>query len=49
MLKQTVDRYLDVRRVAGFDMKVDRALLHDFARFATNRSETHVQRQTAID
>ena len=49
MLKETIDRYLDVRRVAGFDMKVDRALLHDFARFAANRSETHVQRQTAID
>lgn len=40
MLKQTIDRYLELRRAAGFEMKVDRGLLHDFARFATDRSET---------
>lgn len=49
MLKQTIDRYLELRRAAGFEMKVDRGLLHDFARFATDRSETCVRRQTAID
>ena len=49
MLKQTIDRYLELRHAAGFEMKVDRGLLHSFARFATDRSETCVRRQTAID
>ena len=49
MLKQTIDRYLELRRAAGFEMKVDRGLLHDFARFAADRCETWVRRQTAID
>ena len=49
MLKQNIDRYLELRRAAGFEMKVDRGLLHDFARFAADRSETCVRRQTAID
>ena len=49
VLKQTIDRYLELRHAAGFQMKVDRGLLHSFARFATDRSETCVRRQTAID
>ena len=49
MLKQTIDRYLELRHAAGFEMKVDRGLLHDFARFAADRCETWVRRQTAID
>jgi len=49
MLKQTIERYLELRRAAGFEMKVDRGLLHDFARFAADRCETWVRRQTAID
>jgi len=49
MLKQTIDRYLELRRAAGFEMKVNRGLLHDFARFAADRCETWVRRQTAID
>jgi len=49
MLKQTIDRYLEVRRAAGFELKGDESLLRDFARFATDRLETCVRRQTAID
>ena len=49
MLKQSIDRYLELRHAAGLEMKVDRGLLHSFARFATDRSETCVRRQTAID
>jgi integrase/recombinase XerD len=49
MLTRAIDRYLDVRRVAGFALTVDAGLLRNFARFATDRSETHVRRQTAIE
>ena len=49
MLKQAIDRYLELRHAAGYELKVDRGLLHDFARFASDRSETCVRRQTAID
>jgi integrase len=49
VLKETVDRYLELRRAAGFQMKVECGLLHHFARFAMDRSETCVRRQTAID
>lgn len=49
MLRQIVERYLEIRRVAGFELKVDAGLLRDFARFSMDRSETCVRRQTAID
>jgi len=49
MLRQIIDRYLQVRRVAGFELKGVASLLCDFARFAMERSETCVRRQTAID
>jgi integrase len=49
MLTQAIDSYLDVRRAAGFALTVDAGLLRHFARFATDRSETHVRRQTAIE
>lgn len=49
MLKQTIDRYLEIRRAAGFELKGDESLLRDFARFATDRAETCVRRRTAID
>jgi len=49
MLTQAIDNYLKIRRVAGFELKVDAGLLRNFARFATERSETHVLRQSAID
>jgi len=49
MLRQTVERYLAIRSVAGFELKVDAGLLRNFARFSMDRSETCVRRQTAID
>lgn len=49
MLKEAIDRYLELRHAAGFELIVDRGLLHNFARFAAERSETHVRRQSAID
>ena len=49
MLSQAIDRYIALRRVAGYQMTVQSGLLHNFARYAAERSQTHVQRQTAID
>lgn len=49
MLKLTIDRYLEIRRAAGFELKGDESLLRNFARFATDRAETFVRRRTAID
>lgn len=49
MLTRAIASYLDVRRAAGFALTVDAGLLRNFARFATDRSETHVRRQTAIE
>jgi len=49
MLKQTIERYLEIRRAAGFELKVDAGLLRGFARFSMDRSETCVRRQSAID
>jgi hypothetical protein len=41
MLTRAIDSYLDVRRAVGFALTVDAGLLRNFARFATDRSETH--------
>jgi hypothetical protein len=49
MLSLDIDHYLAVRRAAGFQLKVQEGLLRHFARYAADRSETHVCRQTAID
>ena len=49
MLSQAIDRYIALRRVAGYQMTVQSGLLHNFARYAAERSQTQVQRQTAID
>lgn len=49
MLSRAIDRYLAIRRAAGFQLKVQGGLLRHFARYATDRSQTHVCRQTAID
>jgi len=49
MLNRAIDSYLDIRRVAGFELKVDEGLLRDFARSAVGRGESHVRQQTAID
>lgn len=49
MLSRAIDSYLAVRRATGFELVVDAGLLRNFARFATDRAETHVRRQTVID
>ena len=49
MLNQAIDNYLKIRPVAGFELKVDEALLRNYARFAAERSETPVRRQTVMD
>ncbi|MGH2357015.1 MAG: tyrosine-type recombinase/integrase, partial [Candidatus Limnocylindria bacterium] len=49
MLTRAIDSYVAVRRAVGFELTVDVGLLRSFARFATDRVETYVRRQTAID
>lgn len=49
MLMPAVDRYLSVRRTAGFKLKPVEYYLRAFARFAATRGETHIVAQTAID
>lgn len=44
-----VTAYLALRRAAGFAMQNAECLLKSFANFATERGETHVRPQTAID
>jgi integrase/recombinase XerD len=48
-MMQTVESYLAVRHAAGFDLANADYLLRSFARFATERNETHVHATTAID
>ncbi len=48
-MRDAVAAYLALRRAAGFDMANAEYLLDSFARFATERNETHVHTQTAID
>lgn len=45
----TVEAYLRLRRAAGFDMTTAEYLLKSFADFATERGDTHVHSQAAID
>ena len=49
MLSQAIDSYIAIRRAAGFQLKVQEGLLRNFARYATDRSQAHVRRQTAIE
>ena len=44
-----VEAYLRLRRAAGFDMTMAEYLLKSFAGFATDRGDTHVHAQSAID
>lgn len=48
MLMTQVDRYLAIRRAAGFALVPIEGYLRHFARFATARGETHVVATTAI-
>ena len=49
MLNQAIDSYIAIRRACGFELKVQQGLLRNFSRYATECSQTHVRRQTAID
>ena len=49
MLNETVESYLQVRRAAGFHLQHDGSILVRFARFASERGETHVVSKTAIE
>jgi integrase/recombinase XerD len=48
MLRQSIDAYLALRRAVGFRLMTEESLLHDFARWASDRRETHVRTQTAM-
>jgi integrase/recombinase XerD len=48
MLK-AIEHYLALRRATGFAMLNAEYLLKSFAAFATERGQTHVHTQTAID
>lgn len=48
MLMEHVERYLALRRAAGFSLQGDGILLQSFARFATGRGESHVVSTSAI-
>ena len=48
MLMQAIDSYLELRRAAGFQLRYTEALLKEFACFAAERGETHIQADTAI-
>ena len=48
MLK-AIETYLALRRATGFAMLNAEYLLRSFAAFATERGQTHVHAQTAID
>jgi integrase len=49
MLKQSVDEYLALRRALGFRLWNEEYMLHDFARWASDRGETHVRASTVIE
>jgi site-specific recombinase XerD len=49
MLMSAVDRYLAIRRAAGFQLRSAEYYLRDFAHFASARGDDHVIAQTAVD
>jgi len=49
MLLKAIHDYLTVRRAAGFDLKPQETLLLSFERFTSERGETHIRSQTAIE
>lgn len=46
---QTIERYLGIRRVAGFRLRVAEGFLRSYARFASERGEAYVRAQTVLD
>lgn len=49
MLITAVDTYIAIRRAAGFQLETIETYLHNFARFATERGDTHVVTETVIE
>jgi len=49
MLRHSIDAYLALRRAAGFRLETEEHLLHNFARWACERGETHVRTCTATE
>jgi len=49
MLKETIDKYVSIRRAMGFKFIVPNRLLQSFALFAEARGETHVCSCTVIN
>src|SRR5271170_2530670 len=49
LMLKAIEAYLALRRVTGFAMLNAEYLLKSFAAFATERGQTHVHPQTAID
>lgn len=47
MLRPSIDAYLALRRAVGYRLKTEEQLLHDFARWASERGDPHVRTQTA--
>jgi hypothetical protein len=48
MLIDDVDRYIELRRSLGFKLAKTARHLTAFARYAVDRGDTHVRRETAI-
>jgi integrase/recombinase XerD len=48
MLTQAINRYLQLRRAGGFQLRYTEVLLREFARFAAERGEPHIKADTAI-
>jgi integrase/recombinase XerD len=48
-LRPYIDAYLALRRAVGVRLKTEEALLHDFARWAVDRGDTHVRMRTATE
>jgi integrase/recombinase XerD len=47
-MMKAVNSYLEIRRGAGFELKMAEFMLRSFARFASKRGETHVCTRTVI-
>jgi len=49
MLRASIDAFLALRRAAGFKLRTEGQLLHNFAQWASNRGENHVRTITATE
>lgn len=48
MLKNSVDRYISLRRTMGYQLHNVNRLLHSFADFAAERGDTHIHAQSVL-